>query len=545
MRQKDKKGLSPSTVRVGRRYRANRLDGPYDAIVIGSGIGGLTCAALLSQMGRKVVVFEQHYTAGGFTHTYARNGYEWDVGVHYVGDMGKQDTMARRLMDRISGGRLEWAAMDDHYDRIVLGGEAFDLVAGRSAFRENLVARFPDEAGAIDEYLKRLDQAAAAMPMITLQRLLPGPASRAAGLWRWAREPAWLNRTTREVLESLTDNQTLIAVLTGQWGDNGMPPAESSFIIHALIARHYLYEGYYPVGGSSRMAETIIPEIQASGGEVFTYARVEEILTEGKRAIGVRLADGQEVRAPQVISDAGVFNTFGQLLPEEKARSLGYDRRLAGVSRSMASVCLYIGLKDTADALALPRTNYWLYPHERYEEAVRAFMADPEAEIPLVYISFPSAKDPAFEEKYPGRATIEIVAPGPWEWFAPWADRPWGKRGEDYEAFKERFSQRLLAHLYRHFPQLEGKIEYYELGTPLSTAYFCEYGRGEIYGLDHDPSRFRQKWLRPRTELSGLWLTGQDVLTCGVVGAAMGGLLTAVAAGGVGGMGLAKRFFVG
>src|SRR5699024_8226009 len=76
----------PSTLRIGYRYRSNRLKGPYDAIVIGSGIGGLTAAACLSKMGKKVVVLEQHYTAGGFTHSYDRNGYEWDVGVHYIGD---------------------------------------------------------------------------------------------------------------------------------------------------------------------------------------------------------------------------------------------------------------------------------------------------------------------------------------------------------------------------------------------------------------------------------------------------------------------------
>lgn len=75
------KSLKPSTIRIGTRYRASRLDGPYDAVVIGSGIGGLTTAACLSKAGYKVLVLEQHYTAGGYTHSYARNGYEWDVGV--------------------------------------------------------------------------------------------------------------------------------------------------------------------------------------------------------------------------------------------------------------------------------------------------------------------------------------------------------------------------------------------------------------------------------------------------------------------------------
>ena len=89
----------PSSIRIGRRYRHNRLQGPYDVLVVGSGIGGLTAAACLSKMGKKVCVLEQHYTAGGFTHSYDRNGYEWDVGVHYIGDMGHEKTLGRRLFD--------------------------------------------------------------------------------------------------------------------------------------------------------------------------------------------------------------------------------------------------------------------------------------------------------------------------------------------------------------------------------------------------------------------------------------------------------------
>ena len=536
--------LTPSTIRIGTRYRANRLNGDYDAIVIGSGIGGMTAAACLAELGKKVVVFEQHYTAGGFTHSYARNGYEWDVGVHYIGDVGAPHTLTRRLFDFVSGGKLEWAPMDAHFDRIFLGQDSYDLVATPKAYRAELLKHFPDEEKAIDEYFRRIAEAAGAMRLITLEKMLPGPAAAVARRWRQWRTPAWLNQTTRSVLESLTSNQKLIAVLTGQWGDNGLPPAESSFIIHSLIARHYLYGGYYPVGGASQIAETIIPQIQKTGGALFTYASVEEILMERGKAVGVRMADGHEVRAPIVISNAGVFNTFGKLLPAEVSRQSGYLKKLDTVKRSMASLGMYIGIQDTAENLGLPKTNYWLYSSEDYEGSLERFFADPEnTDIPLVYISFPSAKDPAFAAKYPGRATIEIVAPGPHEWFAQWADKPWGKRGDDYDALKEAWSQRLLERLYEHFPQLRGKIDYYELSTPLSTDYFCRYETGEIYGLDHDPSRFEQRWLTPKTSIPGLYLTGQDIITCGVAGAMIGGLVTAVTVSGRRGASLAKRFF--
>lgn len=536
--------LAPSTIRIGTRYRAKRLNGDYDAIVIGSGIGGMTAAACLAELGKKVVVFEQHYTAGGFTHSYARNGYEWDVGVHYIGDVGAPHTLTRRLFDFVSGGKLEWAPMDAHFDRIFLGKDSYDLVATPKAYRAELLKHFPDEEKAIDEYFRRIATAANAMRLITMEKLLPKPGAALARGWRKWRMPSWLNQTTRSVLESLTGNQKLIAVLTGQWGDNGLPPAESSFIIHSLIARHYLYGGYYPVGGASQIAETIIPQIQKTGGELFTYASVEEILVERGKAVGVRMADGHEVRAPIVISNAGVFNTFGKLLPADVAKQSGYLKKLDTVKRSMASLGMYIGIKDTAENLGLPKTNYWLYSSEDYEGSLQRFFADPEhTDIPLVYISFPSAKDPAFAGKYPGRATIEIVAPGPHEWFAQWADKPWGKRGDDYDALKEAWSQRLLERLYEHFPQLRGKIDYYELSTPLSTDYFCRYETGEIYGLDHDPSRFEQRWLTPKTSIPGLYLTGQDIITCGVAGAMIGGLVTAVAVSGRRGATLAKRFF--
>ena len=122
---------TPSTLRIGRRYRPSRLDDSYDACVIGSGIGGLTTAACLAKQGRKVLVLEQHYTAGGFTHAYARNGYEWDVGIHYIGEVGKRNSLTRRLFDFISDGQLQWAPMDKAYDRFFIGEECFDAIAGK------------------------------------------------------------------------------------------------------------------------------------------------------------------------------------------------------------------------------------------------------------------------------------------------------------------------------------------------------------------------------------------------------------------------------
>ena len=163
--------MKPSTLRIGRRYRANRLATGYDAIVIGSGMGGLTTAALLSELGWKVCVLEQHYTAGGYTHSYERNGYEWDVGVHYIGDVGAL-TRTRRMFDFLTDGKLKWAPMDAEFDRFYVGDKVFTARAGKQEFRDNLVRQFPDEEAAIDQYMKLLLQVGGALATVGMGRVL-------------------------------------------------------------------------------------------------------------------------------------------------------------------------------------------------------------------------------------------------------------------------------------------------------------------------------------------------------------------------------------
>lgn len=526
------KANKANSPRIGTRFRDWRLDGPYDALIIGSGMGGLTTAAFLSELGWKVAVLEQHYTAGGYTHSYERKGYEWDVGLHYIGEMGSL-TLARRLMDFITGGQLQWASLGSIYDRFFIGDKVFDAKAGKQAYRDELVSRFPQETKAIDAYLVRLVKVRRLIPLFAVAKLLKP----------WQRKlvqpvldmvlPRDFNMTTGEMMAELTSNRDLIAVLTGQWGDHGLPPGQSSFIIHTLVASHYLEGAYFPIGGSWRIADTILPKIRAAGGEVFTYARVKQILVEQGKTQGVLMEDGTRIDCACVVSSAGVVNTFEHLLPATEVARAGYDKLLP----STAHLGVYIGLKQTAQALGLPKTNFWIYPSNDYDGVLQRFMDDKDAPFPIVYISFPSAKDPDFERRYPGKATVEIVAPCAYAWFEKWEATIWGKRGDDYESVKAQWGERLMAVLYDKMPQLQGQVDYFEVSTPLSTNWFSGYQRGEAYGLSHDPQRFKQDWLGPRTKIDGLWLTGQDVMSVGIVGAMVGGTLTATAIAGVRRMG--------
>ncbi len=499
----------------------------WDAIVIGSGIGGLTTAALLSRFGHKrVLVLERHFTAGGFTHTFTRPGYEWDVGVHYVGQVLGGRTLLNRLFATITEGRLQWASLGKVYDRAIIGDFTFDFVAGKENLRTALHTAFPSESAAIEGYFQAVDETVAASQNYFAAKALTGLAGKAAqrlarGFYRYA------DRTVEAVLDTVGASPLLKAVLTAQYGDYGLPPGQASFAMQAMLAHHYFEGGAYPVGGSASLAANIIPLITAAGGAVLVRAEVKRILLHNGRAVGVQMHDGREIFAPTIVSDAGFATTFTRLVPPATAQRIGALDTLQRVGLSLAHFALHVGLEGTAEALHLPKYNLWLYPNERHDENVARYLADSEAPFPMLFISSAAARDPDFEHRHPGRATVEVVAPANWAWFQRWENTTWQKRGVEYEAFKAHLTERLLEALYTALPQTRGHVQVAELGTPLSTFTFSGHPHGSIYGLAHNPARFREPLLRPATPLRGLYLTGADVSTAGVGGAAAGGLLTA------------------
>jgi all-trans-retinol 13,14-reductase len=512
-------------MRIGRSYKQQGLpSGAWDTIVIGSGLGGLATASLLARhRGQRVLVLERHYTAGGFTHVFHRPGFEWDVGVHYVGDVHRPRSMLRRLFDHLTDGELDWADLGRVYDRIIFGDDVYDLVAGREAFREQMHAYFPREHDAIDRYLALVRDAVGASKRFFLEKALPPALGRLASPLLRGPALGHASRTVADVMRGLTRDPRLVGVLTGQYGDYGLPPGQASFFMHAMLVDHYLKGAAYPVGGSSRMAETILPSIERAGGAVVTSAEVERILVEKGRAVGVRLAGGEEVRARRVVSDAGVALTFGRLLGAEHAPRASVQ----GVPPSFGHVSLYVGLDRTAAELGLARANQWVYPDHDHDRNVARYVADPDAPPPVAYLSFPSAKDPDFARRHPGKATVEVIGVLPWERVARWDGTAWKKRGGEYDAMKRQISDQLMAVLARRCPSIAGHVVHAELSTPLSTKQFASHPHGELYGLSHNPARFAARELRVHTPVRGLYLTGADVVTAGVGGALMAGVLTA------------------
>jgi all-trans-retinol 13,14-reductase len=514
----------------GISYKQAKLAEQWDAIVIGSGIGGLTAAVLLgADAGKRVLVLERHYEVGGFTHTFHRPGYEWDVGLHYIGQMQDTSSAVRRAFDHVTEGKVHWQAMPEVYDCFIIQGHTFDYVAGLERFRERLKQSFPSDVRAIDRYIATVQACNRVSGLYYAEKAIPAPVAALVGSLMRAPYMRWAKRTTGEVLEGLTANRELIGVLTGQWGDYGLPPARSSFAIHATIAEHYFAGGSYPAGGAGTIAAAMVPQIEGNGGSVVTSAEVAGIRLEGAKATGVRMSDGREFRSGVVLSDTGAANTFERLLPPDLPALNSLRARLRSLQPSTAHISLYIGLSQSDAELGLKGTNLWIYPSYDHDANVERFARNSDAPFPGVYLSFPSAKDPDFQRRYPGKSTVDAIAMLPYAAFARWEETRWRRRGDEYDALKQRLSDRLRGELERQVPSVVGNIAHTELSTPVTTRHFMNYGCGEIYGIASTPERFGVRDLGARTPIRGLYLTGQDVASLGVVGAMFGGVISASA----------------
>ena len=520
------------SVITGTRYKNEMInDKQFDVIIIGSGLSALSMGSYLAQKNKKVLLLERHYTAGGFTHMFKRKRYMWDVGVHYVGEVHKENTFFNKLFNHITQGKLKWAKLDDVYDKIFIGDEHYDFREGVTNFKQSLYKKFSnsEDQKAIDKYIDLCFKVNKSATWNYLHKILPGPLAKLTRplLGRTFRKFA--SKTTAEVLKGITNNKQLTAVLTAQYGDQGLPPGQSSFVVQALVNKHFFNGGSYPVGGSVNFAKTMIPIIEAAGGNVLTHAEVKELILQNKKAIGVELANGDKIYAPKIVSSIGIHNTFSHLLPKDYSNKKILQAKAESLKPSIGHICLYIGLNGSPQELDLPKSNFWIYPHNDYDKALEDFCNDINAPLPLTYISFPGAKDPHWQETNPEHSTVEIITFAPWEWFEKWEDKKWKKRGDDYNELKDLLSKRLLDQLYKYVPKTKGNVDYHELSTPLSTKHFCNYQHGEIYGLDHTPKRFLADWLGPHTPIKNFYLTGQDVMTVGIGSSALSGILTVAA----------------
>jgi len=499
----------------------------YDAILIGSGLGSLTAGALLTlQQKRKILILERHSKVGGFTHVFKRQGkYTWDVGLHYVGEMNA-GSMPRMIFDYITAGALQWNKIPDPYDTFIYPGNKIELFSGRKNFTDTLIKVFPEEAEAIRQYVSDVFHVVSVnMKNIVLDKMYSGlsilnkPFS--------SPRSKYLHGTLEEYCQYRFRNKQLAAIISSQWGNYGLPPESASFLIHSIIATHYINGGYYPAGGSKSIPDTISAVILKHGGTIKVNSRVSRIIVENNTAAGVVVLEKKENGFSEteyysdcIISGAGARITFGELLRDPK--SFEIISQINSLKQSTGTVTAYLGLSENPSGLGLNGGNIWIYDSYDHNKNFANRNLSIEGKPQLAYVSFPSVRSGTEIEH-----TAEIISFMDYEVFAKWADNPCKKRGEDYEDLKNKIMDKLIDLVESKIPGFASKITYKELSTPLTTEHYSGNKFGYIYGIPSVPERKDLKFISNRTHIKNLYLTGADSGTHGIAGALFSGVFAA------------------
>ena len=509
----------------------------YDVIIIGSGISGLSSASTLSQIyNKRVLVLERHWKIGGFTHIFKRVGkhgtYLWDVGLHYIGEM-QNGTTTRAMFDFVTQGKVKWQKMNDPFDVFVYPGFTFGARTGKENLKQGIINLFPQEKDAIEKYFHDLKKVSSWSTRYHMAKMLPASISAISNMLKSPGSKLALTTTGAYMDETFRDDK-LKALLVSQWGDHGLPPSQSSFHVHSVIVNHYMNGAYYPVGTSKTIADSIVPVIENAGGKCLANHTVTELIIDNGKAIGVKVVESnkkensgrteKEFYADTIISSAGAEITFTKLMPENY--KVPFEKEVSEFPSSMSHVTLYLGLKDDPSKLGFNGENYWLYSSYDHEDMYNKRNELVNGKVSSCYLSFPSLKDPDAKSN-----TAEIIAFMDYEPFKQWADKPWKKRGEDYQQLKDRITNALIEFVDNKLQGIGYKgigniIDVAELSTPLTTEFFTGYKNGGIYGIPAAPDRYKKEWIGIKTPVKNLYMTGADAISHGITGGLMGGALT-------------------
>ncbi|KAK5881530.1 hypothetical protein CesoFtcFv8_022314 [Champsocephalus esox] len=526
-------------------FSLDKVPQNLDVIVIGSGIGGLTAAATLAKAGRIVLLLEQHDQAGGCCHTYVEKGFEFDVGLHYIGQV-HENSLLRIAFDQISEGQLEFHKLNQHFDTIMIGqGEEkreYTIFSGKTEMKAHLMKQFPDDTEAIETFFNIMKVSAKKTHYLATLKLIPQWVSLfilKSGIGNLLTDVFRLSGTcATDLVNTLTSNKDLHVIFSYLF--YGVPPKDSSILINALLIHHYKRGAYYPKGGGSEIAFHIIRTIQKYGGNCLVRAPVTGILVNDKgAAYGVKVRKGQaevEIHAPVVVSNCGIFNTFQRLLPPAIQENKGIQERLNMMKHGRGSFLVFSGFDGTQEELGLESTNFWLFKNNDMDTSMDAFFALNKEEapdnIPMMFITMPSAKDPESKIRHPGKSCMTILTMVKYEWFEEWKDTSVRKRGDEYYNYKMRFAKNLFDWACTLFPKIKDKLVFQDVATPLTNNHYLGAQHGAMYSAEHNLDRFQAETVarnRCNTPVKNLYISGQDVFSCGIAGALHGGLLCASA----------------
>ena len=472
------------------------MEKKHSIIIIGGGIGGLFCGAILSKEGYDVTIFEQHNKIGGGLHHFKREGIEFETGMHVIGAFQQGGVMNKicsylGIMDKLSILPTD----DDCFDLFQIGsdGKTYRYAKGAKRFIETLAAEFPEEKENIERYVQAMYDIAKESKMFNLE----------IGDNSVVQYAPKLMMSAGEFIDSFTENERLRAVLAFSNPLYGGERYKTPVYIHAIISTLYIDGAARFVGGSQQLANALTDLIRLSGGGVYASNGVKHIEIKDKEIEYIVTADGEKHQADWYISAIHPSSLFNLMDRSKIQRS--YWQRIDSIPNSYSAFTLFIIFNPES----FPYLNYTGYYIKDYSQ-----IWNPGEDFPngMMYITPPVTMNDKYAQKMIINCIMSFDAVKQWE------NTTIGNRGEEYIAFKKRCEEQIIDNLEKIFPNIRACIKSVYSATPLTIRDFLNQKEGSLYGMKKDCNNIALSHIPVRTKLKNLLLTGQNIYYHGIVG---------------------------
>ncbi len=475
----------------------------FDAVVIGAGLGGLSCAAAFARQGFKALVLEHHSKPGGYATTFKRKGFVFDVSLHST-TVEERNGVHNLIPGFPEIKDIEFVPHPDLYRLILPDYDIRVPHKNLPGYIEILINHFPDEKegiqGIFDDMkgltkdIQKISEARGQVNMMTFRQDYPYLSQS-------------VNQTWGQMLDARVKNTKLKFIISGLWGYYGLPPSKLASLYYAMPTIGYLQEGgYYPVGKSQKISDALMKFIEERGGKVMLRTGVEKILVKDHSAYGVKTADGQEFTGKVVVSNANAYDTFHSMM-EEDDHLKSYLDRMDTFTASLSTFQVFLGLKkDLVNKVGIKDTEIFYetdYDIEAsYKDALNADMENQGFGLTL-YDNLYKGYSPE------GKNTLNILnLQGYSHWEKYESDYFQGKK-KAYWKEKERMADILIDKIEETLlPGLRKAIEVKEIGTPLTNVRYTKNYRGAIYGWDQTLDNSIPRRLPHKTPIQNLYLAG-------------------------------------
>lgn len=503
------------------------MDNRYDAIVIGSGPGGLSAALCLARAGKKTLVLEQHYVPGGWCHSFYLKGQRFSPGVHYVGRIDKGKSTADLFEGLgIANDLVFFRQNVDGFEHAWIGDEKVDIPAGFGSTYYALANRFPHEAKRLKKFLRlarKVDKQIDMLPSMKGWDYI-------TKLHRFRHLLAFGFLSLNRVVKWYIKDPLLRDAIRCQCGDHGLSPEKASFLVHCALWGHYDNGGYYPMGGGSGVIKAMTKAIKKHGGEVRVENGVKRILIEGKdkpKAIGVQLRNGECIFADTIVSNADLHKTYLEMVGKENL-SRQLNKKLARTKYSVSSLILFLTVDMDVKAHGFDSGNIWwseaIDLDKQYRKMDKVNLMSPEP-FPHLFISCSTLKDPvSYNGRYHNFEVVTFIKNTLFDQFT----QKQNYQSAEYQAFKNMITEKFLNNLEKVLPGIRNHVVQVELGTPKTNEFYTEASKGSVYGIEKNLRQLLFPF-SSKSEIENLYLCGSSIGTQGLSSACNSGVNAAAA----------------